>query len=106
MKISNASKSMDSTSLAQVRDENDNVFQDVSLTVAQPWFYTPFQTSVTEIELNVIANAESGTISFAPLPGVMQKLEYAAVDEVFAEVLSRIDIKEHTRIYKGKPIVK
>jgi hypothetical protein len=74
---------MDVTALAKVIDENNILFEDVVLTVKSLWFVSPVGTTEVEIDLNIVANAENKTISFAPNPGVMEALELAALREVY-----------------------
>ena len=81
-KITNVSKSADMQTIAEVVDENQLLFQDVSLMVTTPYFVLPVETTPVEIELHLVANAESQTISFAPAPGVMMKHHHAAMREV------------------------
>ena len=81
-KITNVSKSADIQEIAQVMDEYQILFQDVSLLVTAPYFVLPVETTPVEIELHIVANAESQTISFTPAPGVMMKHHFAAMQEV------------------------
>ena len=81
-RIANVSKSADAHEIAQVMDENQILFQDVSLIVTASYFVLPVETNPVEIELHIVANAESQTISFAPAPGVMMKHHFAAMQEV------------------------
>ena len=81
-RIANVSKSADVHEIAQVMDENQILFQDVSLLVTAPYFVLQVETTPVEIELHIVANAESQTISFAPAPGVMMKHHFAAMQEV------------------------
>jgi hypothetical protein len=73
---------MDMTGIAKVVDENQLLFQDITLLVMTPYFVLPMETKPVEIELHIIANAERKTIAFAPLPGVMKKHEFSAMQEV------------------------
>jgi len=63
-RIANVSKSADVHEIAQVMDENQILFQDVSLFVTAPYFVLPVETTPVEIELHIVANAESQTISY------------------------------------------
>jgi len=63
-------------------DENEILFQDVTLLVTTPYFVLPVETMPVEIELHIVANAVSQTISFAPAPGVMMKHHFAAMQEI------------------------
>ena len=84
--LSSVSKSADMQAIARVVDENEILFQDISLLVRTPYFLLPFETEWVEIELHIIANAETKSISFAPSPGVMMLAEHAATKEVQAEL--------------------
>jgi hypothetical protein len=84
--LSSVSKSADIQAIAKVVDENEILFQDISLLVRTPYFILPYRTSEVEIELHVIACAATKTISFAPAPGVMMLAAHAAAKEVLDAV--------------------
>jgi hypothetical protein len=81
-RISTVSKSADVHEIAQVMDENQVLFQDITLLVTTPYFVLPIETMLEEIELHIIANAEAKTISFAPSPGVMEKICFSAMQAI------------------------
>ena len=85
-RLSNVSKSADMQTIARVVDDEEILFQDISLLVRTPYFVLPYETKTVEIELDIIACANTKTISFAPKPGVMMRAEHEAVNEVLSEV--------------------
>ena len=85
-RLSSVSKSADVQEIARVVDENEILFQDISLLVKAPYYVLPYKTEEIEIELHIIACAETRTISFAPLPDVLAMAEYAATNEVLDEI--------------------
>ena len=81
-RLSSVSKSADIQAIAKVVDENEILFQDISLLVKAPYYVLPHKTTEIEIELHIIACAETRTISFAPLPDVLALAEFDAIHEV------------------------
>ena len=82
MRLSSVSKSADIQAISKVVDENEVLFQDISLLVKAPYFILPHETDVIEIELHIIACAERKTIAFAPAPDALARAEYDAIAEV------------------------
>ena len=103
MVLSSVSKSADMQAIAKVVDENEILFQDIQLFVRTPYFILPFKTREVEIELHVIANAETKTISFAPDPGTMMIEAYDAAKEVQIE-LDRL-IGDSGVVIFGQPVM-
>jgi SepF-like predicted cell division protein (DUF552 family) len=83
-RLSSVSKSADISEIAKVVDENEILFQDITLLVKTPYFILPYETKVVEIELHIIANATSKTIAFATVPDDMLRKRHAATLEVLA----------------------
>jgi hypothetical protein len=100
--LSNVSKSADIQAIAKVVDENEILFQDIQLIVRTPYFILPFKTREVEIELHIIANAVTQTISFAPDPGAMMIEAYDAAKEV-QNALNRL-IGDDVVIF-GQPVM-
>lgn len=101
--ISNVSKSMSMDAIAKVLDANGSAFEDVVLTVKCPVYVVPFKTAEVAIDLNIVANAETKTISFAPLPGVVAEHTRAAIAEIHAAVCESMEEAEHPFVYMGQP---
>jgi len=81
-RLSSVSKSADISEIAKVVDENQILFQDISLVVTTPYFVLPIETEPVEIELHIIADPVSKTIAFAPEPFVLQKAQHEAMRQV------------------------
>ena len=81
-KLSSVAKSADIQEIAKVVDDEYVLFQDVTLLVTTPYFVLPVETAPVEIELHIVANAETKKIAFAPAPGVMMKHHFEAMQEV------------------------
>ncbi len=104
-KIANVSKHASMNMIAKVLDKDGSLFEDVILKVRTPIFEVPFKTAEVEVDLNIIANAESQTISFAPNPGVMAGLLREAITEVFEAVLHELTEVDRDRVYMGNPVI-
>ena len=89
-RLSSVSKSADVQEIARVVDENEVLFQDISLLVKAPYYVLPHKTEEIEIELHIIACAATRTISFAPLPDVLALAEHDAMVEVLEEINRRL----------------
>ena len=85
-RLSSVSKSADVQEIARVVDENEILFQDISLFVNTPYFLLPYETEPVEIELHIIACAAKKTIAFAPKPGVLLQARHDAQAQVLKEV--------------------
>ena len=81
-RLSSVSKSMDASEIAKVVDENQILFQDISLIVTTRYFVLPVETSPFNIELHVIANPVNKTIAFAPEPLMLLQAQHASMHEV------------------------
>jgi hypothetical protein len=60
------------------------------------------ETEIEEIELHIIADPVQRSISFAPAPGVMQKMRYRAMEEVKDALEDMIEGKDNVVIL-GEP---
>jgi hypothetical protein len=104
-RTANVSKSMDVHAIAQVMDENDVLFEDVSLFVKTRYFVLPYETQEFEVELQIVANAEAKTIAFAPAPGVMEKNLLLALVEIQGVLTQMLGKQYADKILLGKPEV-
>ena len=83
-RLSSVSKSMDASEIAKVVDENQILFQDISLIVTSRYFVLPVETSPFDIELQIIADPINKTIAFAPEPLKLLHAQHSAMKEVQA----------------------
>jgi hypothetical protein len=102
-RITNINKSMDAHEISRVIDENDDLFQDVSLFVNTPYFVLPYETEEFEVELQIVANAEHKTISFAPVPGTMEKVLLQVLQEIQSKLTEMLGKTYTGNILLGEP---